>query len=340
MLSIIIFCLCALLGFVLNPDTVKSSTVDGLIMCGRIIIPSIFPFSVLSLFIHKSNVLCFFEKIAQPFCLKIFGISFRYVSIFFISLFAGYPVGAVLIKNMYKSGEISKKAAEAMLCYCVNSSPSFIIIAVGIGFFRNEAYGWILLAAHIISALLLCILFSRLCITEQTANKPTPYGHTIIDAFIEATYDSSVAVFSICSWVILFCVINSLLSRAAVADIFLCLSEVTSGCKIASESGNLLLASFLLGWGGACVQLQILSSCRILQPRLGLFVGARFLHGIFSSAIVFVVNLFYKPSVMTASSGTKIIARTNSTAIPASVALMLLCLVFLFSIKNSDNQPF
>lgn len=337
-ITVLLLCIFGFLGFLLSPQTVKNSTLNGLIMCGQIIIPSIFPFSVLSLFIHKSNILSLFEKFTESLCFKIVGISSRCMSVFIISLIAGYPVGARLIKDMFKNNEISKKTAEAMLCYCVNSSPSFIIIAVGIGFFRSEIYGWILFAAHIVSAVLLCFLFSKLYATKQTPKAFSPRTNKIVDSFIEATYDSSVAVFSICSWVILFCVINSLLAKAGVPDILLCFFEVTTGCKIASINGSLLLVAFLLGWGGISVQLQVLSTCSIIKPRISLFVGARFLHGLFSAIIVFIINLFYKPSVMTLSNNIKIVSRTNIVTAPASIALLILCLVFLLSINNSSTQ--
>ena len=57
-------------------------------------------------------------------------------------------------QRLLQNKKISAKDAGLMLNYCVNAGPAFIIGAVGTGFFRSTALGYILAVSHYGGALL------------------------------------------------------------------------------------------------------------------------------------------------------------------------------------------
>ena len=137
-----------------NPTICTQGAITGLLLCSRIIIPSLFPFTVCVIFILKSGVLNnlnFLNKLT----IKIWGISSQMFAIFLLSLIGGYPLGAKILNE----SEIDSKTAGKMLYFCVNAGPAFIILAVGLGHFNSKEIGYLLFFSHIFSSIILSFVF-------------------------------------------------------------------------------------------------------------------------------------------------------------------------------------
>ena len=83
---------------ILKSDICLKSALSGLLICGNIIIPTIYPFTFCVLFIKNSGVF----KIFKPFnnlTIKLFGLNFYEFAIFLMSLIGGYPIGAKLLSD-------------------------------------------------------------------------------------------------------------------------------------------------------------------------------------------------------------------------------------------------
>mgnify|MGYP006992100652 CR=1 FL=1 len=101
---------------ILNPEICKTGAFAGILICGRIIIPTLFPFTMCVLFIMKSGLtkkLCLLTPITRNF----FGLSGENFSLFALSLIGGYPVGARLIKEAHHNGHITAKEGGIMLSF-------------------------------------------------------------------------------------------------------------------------------------------------------------------------------------------------------------------------------
>ena len=135
-----------------NPKVCTEGAVKGLLLSGRVIIPSLFPFTACVLFIMKSGGLSLLD-FANPFTKRVFRLSPQQFSLMLLSFIGGYPVGGKLLNEAVKSGKISKENAGIMLNYCVNAGPAFIVLAVGGGILGSKKIGYLLLLAHIICCL-------------------------------------------------------------------------------------------------------------------------------------------------------------------------------------------
>jgi len=320
-------------------SVVTDGAINGLIICSEIIIPSLFPFTVLALFISKSGLAYYIGKFISPISKILLKINGEAATAVLMSFIAGYPVGARLISELLNSKKISQSEAKRMLYYSVNAGPAFIVIAVGIGMFHSKTCGWVLLFSHIISSLLIGIILARFdksTPTPKTTLKPN--NMSVSDAFVNSTADASFAMFSICSWIVLFsAIIAIIISLPIPEDLQKYVSyvlEVTTGTSYAVQTRSLPLVSFILGWAGFSVQFQVLSTCRDIKPRLSNFMLSRFAHGILS-AVITAVTIHFMPGAIEVISNTKDIRFSSySVAVPASLALMLLCITFLCFLKG------
>ena len=123
-------------------EEVTSGVQKGISVCLSLMIPSTFLFLILTDVLSKSRA---GALLARPFFFlsKLFRIRRCDTDIVVLSLIGGYPVGARILADRVKSGQIDKKSASRMLAFCVNSSPAFLYTGIGISLFHSAAVGCI-----------------------------------------------------------------------------------------------------------------------------------------------------------------------------------------------------
>lgn len=312
---------------IINPEIGKKAAIKGVILCGNVIIPSLFAFSALILFLMKIIPLLVSGKE------KIFIIIF--------SMVGGYPIGAKLINNALKKNILNQNEAKRMLNYCVNAGPAFIIGAVGSGILSSKKIGYILLFSHILSSLFICLILgtkvkkSPICIAEKTEN------FSFTDNFTESVTDAANMMIGISSYVIFFSVLNDYLIYFSEKFPFLknlaFFLEVTRGI---SQTRNIYFISFLLGFSGFCIWCQILSIGKEIKINLFLFALFRILHGILSAAFTFLLIKIFKITLPCFSNSVNFNLDLFYSTPIFSLSLIFLAIIFiisLFSKKYSRN---
>ena len=322
--------------FILYPSVQISGAIKGILVCGEIIIPSLFPFTVLALFLFNCGFIKSLEKIINPFSNKIFKLSGRNFAIFIISFIGGFPVGARLIEEEYKACNIDKKLGENMLAYCVNSGPAFIIIGIGNKIFGCKLIGIMLFLANLTASFIIAFFLrffnSKTFIMAENDKEKTPLS----DAFVKSTANASTSIIGICSFVILFStlieIIKALPLNNAVKNLISSLLEITNGTIICGK--NIYIIAFLLGFSGFCVHFQILSVTKVLKPNYLKFLTFRIIHGILT-AIILIIFLKIHPIYLQTINGNVVFWGTiSSISIPFSASLIILCAVFLESLRK------
>lgn len=323
---------CVLLIF---PAAATAGARNGIGYCLQILIPSLYPFMVLSVFVVKCGLS---EKIGRLFetparvLLKLPGSS---TATILMSMIGGYPTGARSVAALYESGSVSESQAARMLCFCVNSGPAFVISAVGAGFLKNQQAGVILFASQIIASTLLSLISGFTSKAEPVARpiKKSP-SKKATSALIASAADAARAMMSMCCFVVLFAALMNLLrlwvsspqSAAALSGLL----EVTGGCSDFAKLGLPLWAvSFIIGWGGICVHLQVLSSVEKIRVGLSRFLFFRLLHGVLAAAITAGLVQIFPISEEVFSSTSAPLAANFSGSIPAATALIALCAAFI-----------
>ena len=131
----LIGCAAALLCY---PGEAVDAASKGLELCLNVIIPSLFPFFVISTLTVELGLAQKMGRIIEPMMRRIFNVSGACASAFVLGFVGGYPVGAKTAIALYERGECSRREAERLLSFCNNSGPAFILGVVGTSVFADK----------------------------------------------------------------------------------------------------------------------------------------------------------------------------------------------------------
>ena len=335
----------------------------GLLFCADILIPSLFPFMVLSSFIVKSGLAAKLGVIFNPITKFLFNLPGSSGSTILISLIGGYPTGVKGVRELLENNEITQKQAERMLCFAICAGPPFILGVIGIGIFKSFEIGVIILISQVFASIMIGIilgLFSRFNKEEAALNtqrnKKTP---PLSETFVLSSISSTGQMINLCAFVVLFSsfieVINQnglgekissflmgmgLKSQYAKSLLFASL-EVTGGCLNAGKLGvSAEFISFFIAFAGICVHFQLFSTLSGINFSKFKFILFRAIHGTVSALITHFALMLFPVSVGAFSiSGSNIEANFYSNT-AAGISLILLCIFFLISLLSLGKKQY
>lgn len=306
--------LTAALGLILAPTKAMEGAKTGLTLCFNVIIPSLFPFFVLSSLLVELGLAAYLGRALEPVMRPLFRVNGACATAVALGFVGGYPVGARTALSLYEKGLCSKTEAERLLAFCNNSGPAFILGVVGAGVFASSRVGLLLYLVHALASLLVGLLFRFYGREDGSARRGGTHVESVrfTSAFTGSVTRSFQSTLSICAFVVFFSVVITLLSRfgilAALAHGLsaLCapfglteawasrlltgLLEISSGVWSLSGSGTLAgrvsMAAFMLGWAGISVHCQVLSFLSDSGLSVRTYLLGKLLHGGFSAALV------------------------------------------------------
>lgn len=332
---------CALLIF---PAQATAGAKNGVNYCLNILIPSLYPFMVLSVFVVKSGLAQKMGNFFEGFTKKVFNLPGCAAASVLISTVGGYPAGARGIAALYENGEISSGQAEQMLCFCVNAGPSFVITAVGVGLLKSARAGALLFVSQLIVFVILGIVCGAAAKNESKPQKKKSAAAVgISQAFVISAADAAYSTLNMCCFVILFAALMNLIrvfiKVPVMSAVFSCALEVTGGCfDLARLRAPLWAVAFAIGWGGICVHFQVLASVSGIKFSRARFVFFRLLQGILSAAVSRVLTAVIPGAVETLSSISGPVTGGISGSVPAAAALIALCAALLFSMPREKLE--
>lgn len=336
-----IFCLFLILR---NPDTAIEYMSAGLRLCARTVIPSLFPFMVLSELIVSGGISkLLLRPVSAPLC-RLFRLPPDGCCAALLGMLCGFPVGAKSAMSAYDRGSLTREEAERVLCFSNNPSSAFLINAVGVSLHGNRRFGSALLATVLSCAVLTGILLAHLPGTRtpgSTASDPShrPSPRSGAAFFTDAIRSSVTGMLTVCAYVIFFsalCGTLTLLTDAchlpafAKAAVF-CLFELSGGSGAAAslipQIASALLTAFAVGWSGISVHCQVLSVCDGRGLRFRRYFLAKLLQGGLCTGIFAIVLRIFPDLLRQAEQSTDAIA--VSGLLPVGTVLFLLCLPLL-----------
>ncbi len=270
-----------MLILILDGKTALAGAQSGVQLCLITVIPSLFPFFVLSILLNSTLSgfqLPFLGKIGQ-----LCGIPTGAEPLLISGFLGGYPVGAQGIAEAYKAGQLSPQTAQRMLAFCNNAGPAFLFGMVA-SFFPESWMVWALWAIHISGA-----LFTAVILPSPTTDDCTLSGKSAMSAN-QIMARALSAMGTVCGWIIVFRVVVEFLQRwilfllpvsfqVAVTGML----ELSNGCcflpLIENMDMRFVLCSGMLAFGGLCVTMQTISVSSGLSIRhylLGKFIQTSF----------------------------------------------------------------
>lgn len=91
------------------------------------IVPTLFPFMMLSSIILESELDIEIGKILSPLFRKIYLYSPYGLYAAFMGFLCGFPMGAKVVSELVQKNRISKKEAQSLLSFCNNISPAYFV---------------------------------------------------------------------------------------------------------------------------------------------------------------------------------------------------------------------
>lgn len=327
------------------PEAVSAGAKKGLTVCGGVLIPSLFPFLVLSGFLSSPHISGPAGRLFNPITKRLFGLSGECGSAIFLSAVGGFPVGARMAANLYTGGSVSQKEAQGMLRFCMNSGPAFLLSAVGYLMLGSKEAGLLLYVSTTISMLIIGLfqgLFSPFKGKSVKLRQANVTRESFSTALINSVAGAVPAILSICAWTILFscliAVLSQVLEGASIWHIASLFIEVTLGAESAAKTGNLPLLAALIGFGGLCVHCQVLpfvQSCGMSYLEFFMFraLSATLSYGVAHVLLIFIpINISRQVSL-------NFSYEFFSVSVPATLALLFLSAVLICSL-SPENLSF
>ena len=293
-LSAAVFILSTVL-LITHADAVTESVIFGIKLSVTSIIPTLFPFIILSDYM-TARVVTNKKSLAKRSFERIFGIPGSSMWCFITGAVCGFPLGVRSAVELYQSGRISRDDLERLIGFVNNPSLAFVISAVGLGMCGSIGRGIMLYISVLISALLVAIIFAKKSEKTQNTDVNMEQNFTLVDSIKNA----GLASISISSYIIFFStaigLARSITDSEIIILIFSSLSEVGNAASAITKSTYLPpvcsygLLGFSLGFSGLSVHLQAMS---FIPPEVSKkrYLIMKILQGIFAGALSSVLCL-------------------------------------------------
>ena len=297
-IAVCYMCLFVIILFMKNSSAAAKWVSAGISLCARTLIPSLFPFMVVSSMVISSGACTeFFGALAKPLC-SVLRVSRDGACALVLGWLCGFPIGARCARELYGNGRISFDEYERLTCISGTPSPAFLILSVGGGMLGDVRLGAVLYFVCVSCAILMGIVlrmrrgeraYAPICRTKST-RKP------LLECFVRSVSDSATAMMTVCSFVIFFSAFLGVLEQSikflglsdtAHAVVF-CIFEMTTGlyrvCALAPASA-LPLCALAAGWAGLCVHFQTIAICGGTGLRLSRYFSVQLLRALLCAGV-------------------------------------------------------
>ena len=315
---------------VIFSKTNLSAASNGLTLWATCVVPSLFPFFVITNLLSYTKVVTILGRILDKFMKPLFNVSGIGSFAFIMGLISGYPVGAKIVADFREKNLVTKDEGERLLAFTNNSGPLFILSSVGISLFGDTKTGLLLLCTHILSCVTVGIILGRF--SDKSSNKFYYQSNNSIvqnnnislknlgEILGNSINNAISTILLIGGFVVIFSVIISILNSTHSLDflssfinpvlrllgfdldfskpVLSGIIELTNGVKSVSTihmkaiSQNIVLCAFLLGFGGFSVLLQVFSIVSKTDLSMKKYFIGKLLQGFIASIYTFLALKF------------------------------------------------
>ena len=268
----VLFALSAATAFLIFSGKTAESVSRSLAICGKLIVPSLFPYMVMSSLLAKTGTADIIGKAFSRPVAYLFKLPPECASAVIMGAVCGFPVGAVTAVDLYAGGKISKDTAERLLPICNNTGPSFIIGVIGNVYWNSPSFGVFLYAAQIIASVTVGVASSlsspqKTVIADEDKRKARTDDGNLLAQLSQSISTAAVNMLIICGFIVFYAatdlvlpITDALFPSGYVSAIFAACMEFSSGAKLAAAHSSHAFAAavttFSIGWAGLSVHSQ------------------------------------------------------------------------------------
>ncbi|MBE6586705.1 MAG: hypothetical protein E7645_09375 [Ruminococcaceae bacterium] len=313
------FCLLLILR---NSEAAIEYMGRGLTLCAHTVIPSLFPFMVISeLLVQSGAGEALGRLLAKPMKF-LFGLSGAGCSAVVLGSMCGFPVGASVAVSLLDKNVISKKECEHLLTFSNNPSSGFLITAVGVSLFGSRGLGLILYLVVLGSSFFIGFFLRFFMRNKEKPRGKEEHPHFPsglhpggITMFTNAVSHAAGGMMTVCAYVIFFSAMTGALTNLlqnidGVSHTFYALLcgffEISGGISAASalvgetafKELPMILAACMAGWSGVSVHCQIMTLCGGRGLSFKPYIIAKALQGILCGGAMWIILSVADPSTL------------------------------------------
>lgn len=331
--------LCAFCIFKM-PYAVTGGITDGLKICFYTVLPSLFPFTVLSSYISRTDALLPVYRFLSPVTKYVFRQPPAAAPVIVMSLIGGFPIGAKMTAELYCDGRLTENQAQRLNMFCMNAGPAFTVTAVGVSMLSSRRAGAVIFASLCASSLIIGFLTSFLDDKSGFTEYKSRGVMNPLSALSASVTDAVNTMLSICAWIIMFSAVTGCF-EASCADsgllLAVCsLTEVTDGCRRACGVLPLPAITAIIGFGGLCVHCQVYQFIAKTGIKYRLFFAFRAINAAVAALISHILFTLFPVEVSTLSAPAFDTA-PFSASLPAFLALASMCVIMIFDVDTKKK---
>ncbi len=272
------FVLFLLLLILRNTALATTSMREGLKLCAHTVIPSLFPFMVLSELILSGGIADgLLRALTRPMQL-LFRLPPAGCTAFLFGALCGFPVGAKCAVSALERGQLNRRECEDVIAAASIPSPAFLIGAVGGSLWKDPAFGLFLWLASLALAALTAFLLGRRRNSTEAAQDSaidiiSPPSAPISRLFSASVRSATESVLLVSAYVIFFSTLTGVLRPLTAAltsapllhAALTALAELSGGMQAISALPDprlgMILSGMAVGWSGLSVHCQTISLC-------------------------------------------------------------------------------
>lgn len=275
-------------------ESIKRGAMLGLDLSLGTIIPTLFPFFILSdLWVSYATIK---GGIISKAYGRLFGVSGSSLPAYLLGSLCGFPLGIKAGVGLYERGYISKDELERLSGFANNPSAAFVISGIGAGLYKDIAVGTRLYIAVLISSFLVGLLFRSKGDFFKNNDVILKQRFDLIKSIQSAGFSS----LTVSCYIVFFSSVIGLLTEItknplilAIASSFLEItnaSSISADLVISNPYVKYVITAFALGFSGLSVHMQVfaLLPAEISKSK---YLLMKLIQGILCSIIMFLFKL-------------------------------------------------
>ncbi len=278
-------------------NELKDAIISGMSLAALRIIPTVFPFMILSDLWMSCAEIKRDNRFARLFE-NALGINGTAVIALLSGIFCGFPLGVKTAVSLYKAGAMSKDELERLSPIVNLPSLAFVISGVGTGLLGNAIIGISLYISVLIGSLVVGL------VAKGKGQKSSNTNVILRQNFdlVSSVRDAGVSSLAMAAYITFFSgvigLVRAVVPNACFVTLLSTLFEVGNSTSLIAKRGafsplyTLSITAFALGFSGLSVHLQAFS----LMPReisRRRYLIAKLLIGIISAILVLPISFLF-----------------------------------------------
>lgn len=276
-------------------NTVKETIIYGIYIWVNNLIPSMFPFLLVSKLMIYSNLVLYLNKIFGKYLSIIFNIPKSSSFAVILSLITGFPTGAIYIRELLNNNLIDINDANKLIMYTSYSSPIFVISIIGETLLNSKILGLYIYIIHVITGLLIGIILRG---KKKNINNKISINKKEDKALSDAIRESFETLINILGILLFFLLVisifNIILPNNIITIIFKSMLEITTGvinisrCNLSIKLKASIIG-FIISFNSLSIHYQIKSIIEDTKIKYCNYLYARIIHSILCFILIYLL---------------------------------------------------